>query len=441
MRAVALALVVVGHWTVAAIEVRGGQLRGANLLAVQPGIQVATWLFQVVPLFFVVGGFAHAGSWARARHRGLGYGGWLLGRVDRLVRPTLVLAVVWALGSVIALAGGADPALVRLAGRLVGFPLWFLAVYLPVVALAPAMVALNHRVGLAAPVALAAAVGLVDWAHWGLGLPVVGWANFLLVFLFAHQLGLCWWNVRHRDASQEHHQTGGVLLGLGLAGMVLLTGVAGYPLSMVGVAGAARNNNDPASLALVALATAQMGAVVLVRPVVVRWLGRPGVARALARASRVSMTVFLWHFPALILTALLLLGTGAMPGAPIGSLAWWAWRPPWLGLIAVVLTALVVLFARYEQRPARPGSPAPSASPPPGRLSTGLAAAVAVVAAVVATTGALVLTLGGMVDPSTALGPPVIGVGLLVLTAIVTGSARRRGIRVRCLTPSVGSAP
>jgi hypothetical protein len=50
-RALAICLVVLGHWFVIAVAYRGGQLSGYNALAVLTWIDPVTWLFQVTPIF------------------------------------------------------------------------------------------------------------------------------------------------------------------------------------------------------------------------------------------------------------------------------------------------------------------------------------------------------------------------------------------------------
>ena len=61
LRVVSLGVVVFGHWLMAVI-VTGpdGAVRTTNLLTIVPSLQPLTWLLQVMPVFFFVGGFSHA---------------------------------------------------------------------------------------------------------------------------------------------------------------------------------------------------------------------------------------------------------------------------------------------------------------------------------------------------------------------------------------------
>ncbi|MCA1690757.1 MAG: acyltransferase family protein [Actinobacteria bacterium] len=198
LRVFSLAVVVLGHWLMAAVEWRDGRLSAGNVLESTPDAQWLTWLFQIMPVFFVVGGFANAASWTATQRdrnsatplRGpLGpYGHWLSTRLARLVRPVLAFALVWSVAVLILAAAGIQPSGVR-AGS-IAQPLWFLAVYVVVVAIAPVAVAAQHRWGWTVPVALAVGVAAVDLARWPLRIPLVGWVNLALVWLFAHQLGV-----------------------------------------------------------------------------------------------------------------------------------------------------------------------------------------------------------------------------------------------------------
>src|SRR4026208_286829 len=71
IRVVSIGVVVLGHWTMAVLGYRDGRFSGQNLLELNPDLQILTWLFQVMPLFFIVGGFTNRGSWGTAeRPRG-----------------------------------------------------------------------------------------------------------------------------------------------------------------------------------------------------------------------------------------------------------------------------------------------------------------------------------------------------------------------------------
>ncbi|MBT8144219.1 MAG: acyltransferase, partial [Gammaproteobacteria bacterium] len=100
LRAVSILVVIVGHWLIATAHMVDGQLNPGHLLKEAPQMQWLTWLFQVMPIFFIVGGYANAVSLESAQRKGVAYAGWLSSRLNRLVGPLLLLLVVWAALSV-----------------------------------------------------------------------------------------------------------------------------------------------------------------------------------------------------------------------------------------------------------------------------------------------------------------------------------------------------
>lgn len=393
LRVFSLAVVMFGHWLMAAVEWRDGRLVAGNVLEAAPAAQWLTWIFQIMPVFFVVGGFSNTASWTAAVRDGRGYGAWLGGRLVRLVRPVLAFALVWSAAVAGLSMAGTDPAAVR-AGS-IAQPLWFLAVYVVVVAVAPAMVAAHRRWGWGVPVALGVGVAAVDLARWPFGVPLVGWANLALVWLFAHQLGVAW---RSGGAASWSRRRLVGLAVLGLGALFLLTGAGGYSNSMVGV-GDVRSNTFPPSLALVALGLWQFAAALLLRPAVDRWLGRPRAWAAVVVANGMAMTVFLWHLTALVIASAVALPTGLIASPAAGSAAWWAWRPVWIVALVLALVPLVALFARVELRRISPPSPS---------------AARAVVVALLLAAGMAVLARKGFV-PAGMVGAGLVAGGWAVL--------------------------
>ena len=90
LRAFSILVVVFGHWLIAVVTWQDGKVDGANALEVIDGIWVVTWVLQVMPLFFFVGGFSNLRSWESAQARGDGYASFLYTRMLRMMRPTAV---------------------------------------------------------------------------------------------------------------------------------------------------------------------------------------------------------------------------------------------------------------------------------------------------------------------------------------------------------------
>jgi hypothetical protein len=107
LRAAAIA-VVLGHWLRTVSYVDNGELQFDNLLHAAPWTQWSTWVYQVMPIIFMAGGYANAASWESARRRGFGYGWWMTNRLHRLIGPVLPLVVVWGRLSITADEVGID---------------------------------------------------------------------------------------------------------------------------------------------------------------------------------------------------------------------------------------------------------------------------------------------------------------------------------------------
>ncbi|MFY1671930.1 acyltransferase family protein [Plantactinospora sp. WMMB334] len=360
LRAVAITMVVLGHWLIAVLDHdTAGRLRGHNALETITWARPGTWLFQVMPLFFLVGGYANAASLGSHRGRGGDVGEWLRDRSGRLLRPTTVLLVLLALAALLARLRGAGPTQVREVVWYATVPLWFLSAYLFVVLLTPVTYALHLRYGLAVPVLLLGLVTAGDLARL-LGESRWGYGNFLFGWLAMHQVGFAW-----RTGSLPMRPRLGVpLLLAGATALLLLTLVGPYPTSMINQPDQRIQNMSPPSLALLALATTQLGLIMLLRAPAERWLHRTRPWMLVVAVNSVVLTIFLWHLTAVILLAGALDALGALPTPAVGSAAWWLWRIPWLLMLALVLALLVAAFARFELRGTRRPSTRPRWMPP-----------------------------------------------------------------------------
>ncbi len=350
LRAWAILLVVAGHWLITGlVRLPDGTIRAPELLVAVPWTQWLTLGFQIMPLFFLAGGYAAGGSWERARAAGGTAAGWVGQRAIRLLLPTAVYSglVLAALG--ICLAVGVDPGTIALVGWAMAMQFWFLPVYLLLSALTPVLYALHRRGGLVVPVVGGVGALGVSWlvaATSGGGAGVVGAVNYLLVWGVVYQLGFCW---RDRLVGRGPVVPAGMLAGGGVA-FALLVGVGPFPVSLILVSGEELSNTTPPSAAMLAWAVAQVGLALLVAPLVRRVVGRAGVGRAVRGLGAVSMTLYLWHMlPVLVVAAAFYL-TGLAPQPPYGSTGWWLLRVPWLVLLGLVLGLLVRALRPLERR-------------------------------------------------------------------------------------------
>ena len=190
LRAVSITVVVLWHWVGSVTHwTASGRLSMPNPIEDVPAGWMATWVLQVIPVFFVVGGYANIVSLTSDRTAGRTAGQFVRSRMERLLRPVMPLALTWVVLDVAGRALVPGYTGVLHWGTVVFVPLWFLGVYAGVVALAPLSAALHERAPRSTIVALAAAIALVDVSRFHLDAPAVGYLNGGLVFVFAHQLG------------------------------------------------------------------------------------------------------------------------------------------------------------------------------------------------------------------------------------------------------------
>lgn len=411
VRAASMVAVVVGHWLVADLTWTGERIVEVSALREVPAMWPLTWGVVVIPLFFFVGGFANRRSWEGTLRRGEGYAAYLDRRVHRVLAPVgLYLAVIIPLGAVVDAAGGLG---LRAMGGLFLQPLWFLGVYLWVVALVPVTLRAHARFGWGVPVAMAVGVALVDVARFGLGVGGISYANAVLVWLLMHQLG-------YHYAEGSLTRPWAMVIG-GLAATAALVALPAYPATMVGVPGGEAGNMHPPTLAITTLGIAQVGAALLLRPRLVRWLERPAAWGLVVRVNLAVVTLYCWHQAALALAARVVLPLGYPHPSP-GTPAWWVAHLMWLVVPGAVLLGLVLLVGGAERGP----SPAPA---PPGRAR----AAVAALAVVLLGLGLLALAGSSATEPfarGQQLGPFVASTWLGVLL-VASAAALMRGLRPR----------
>ena len=387
LRAASIVVVMLGHWSMAVVARRNGEWELGNLLTYFSGAWPLTWVFQVMPVFFFVGGFSNMVTLNAFERRNAGYDEFASSRTWRLIKPVLVLLAIWLpLTTVLQLANAVDTDVLRPATTVVTQPLWFIGIYLIVTALAPPMRSMHQRYGVAVPLALIVGAVVVDVLRFAGNSSSIGYLNFAFVWLFAHQLGYF-----YADGTLTQGAPRLLLLGVigGLSALVLLTRFGPYPLSMVGLPGEAISNMNPPTVCLIALTIWQVSALMLVRTRVTTWLQRPRVWGAVIAANSMIMTMFLWHLTALVIAVLILLPIG-FPQPEVGSITWWLLRPVWIAILCVVTALFVLALGRYER---------PTGSPRTHASGIGSAAAVAVAFVIVGICGFAVSGLVDLVHP------------------------------------------
>ncbi|WP_200809760.1 acyltransferase [Demequina sp. NBRC 110054] len=418
LRVGSLAGVILGHFFMAAVAMdhAAGTIAVANVLDTQPWARPLTLIFQVMPIFFVVGGFAHATAWRTVRRRGGGYADFIRSRIVRLMRPTLVFVAIGNLVGFFVEASTADDALTGPVLQVAGQLLWFLGIYLIAVGFAPALLTAHDRWGWRVLAALAGAVVLVDVLRLAVGIDGVKWLNFAFVWLAVHQLGFFYADgVADRVGARR---LGGTMLGGGAAVLALLAWLGPYSTTMVSYAGEELSNLAPPTVALLVFAVAQAGALLLLRGPATRWLARRRVWATVIVAGSVAMTAFLWHFTALIGVHLVLWAFGTdLSGDPSTASFWWVKLAMLVPFLALVL--LLVIVFRFAERPPKP---APPAGPSRGRA---VLAAASVVLGIVGLLGFAVTGFRGAGDLYVGhlVGIPITEQVALALVALSYGAA------------------
>ena len=344
LRALSICAVVFGHWLMAAPYI-DGTIVISSMLEHQSWVRWLTWGFQVMPVFFLVGGYSNSVSWQSALRKGQGYGPWLQLRLQRLVGPVLPLILLWAVMAAVAQQLGVKPLMVKVASQMALIPIWFLAVYIMVIALVPLTYRAWQRFGFWSFAALVLAACLNDLLFFTADMRFLGWLNYAFVWLAVHQLGFAW-----RDGYLAGRRQGMSWMFGGLAVLAALTVFGPYPVSMVSVPGLEVSNTLPPKVTLLALGIAQCGLLLSMEGPMRRWLEKPAPWTTVVLINSMIMTVFLWHLTASTLSigASLLLNGAGLHAFP-GTSEWWLLRTVWISIYLLTLLPFALLFGRFER--------------------------------------------------------------------------------------------
>ena len=109
VRVLCVAVVVVGHMLMIGAAVRPGRgLVVERTLLETDWIGPVSWIAQIMPLFFVVGGFAGIGAWRRLEASGGTAADFIRTRILRLARPSIALFAALAVGVLVMHLTGMD---------------------------------------------------------------------------------------------------------------------------------------------------------------------------------------------------------------------------------------------------------------------------------------------------------------------------------------------
>jgi fucose 4-O-acetylase-like acetyltransferase len=339
-RVVCVLLVVVIHLLLVGV---GSQARGPLVLSrpleAQPWFDAVSWFGQIMPLFFVVGGFASMTAWRSLRRKGGDGADYVKSRVLRLAQPAFPLFVFY----VVAIGGAllfvpVSPDLLRAVFVGTGSPLWFIAAYALCQALVPFLAGLHERAPKRTILVLLVGVVLVDLLRYSSGLMWLGLLNMLFVWPLVQQLGF--W---YADGWFDRRRWWQLAL-ITVAGVGML-----WPLTMIGPYDTNMLVNlNPPTLPLVFLGLSQAAFLrLLKRPLSALMRTRPARGIVYLVGTRL-MTIYLWHLPLIVIfsgIALLIPGASPLPASD----AWWWSRPIEYVLVLAGLFALSLLVGRWEQ--------------------------------------------------------------------------------------------
>lgn len=402
VRAASILVVVALHAVMAGISVVAGDVVIVNAMDAAPLFAPASWVVQVMPLFFVAGGVASITQWRRERAAGVTAAAFSLAKLRRMLIPALAMFAFVAAGMTIATMAGAPHELVHELGFRLAQPLWFLAVYLGVCAVAPVLVRFHERAPWATFGMLVGCAVAVDAARIATGLPVIGAANLAFVWLAMVQVGFFWADGWFRARSSRELRAGTAAV---IVILLLLIG-AGV------VSGDMYVNLNPPTVALVLLGLGQVQILALLEPRLRGMLERSAAVRRVVDAigSR-SFTIYLWHMPALVVLAVALLIAGVSFPEPL-SVDWWMTRGAWIAGVGALTAVAVLLAGRVESI---------------GRGSTAGARATQVArVAVLGVGGVLVVLFCGLV-PVAAIAASLLLTGAVVASRVPARVRRQDG--------------
>lgn len=351
IRTACVVLVVFVHVTMVGVAADDAGIRVTSPLQELDWYVAATWIGQVMPLFFVVGGFASAVGWRSTVERGGGPRDYVATRLVRLFRPAIPLFLVLAIGLGTATLLGTPRDLLAEVAFGIGSPLWFLAAYGITQCCVPLMARLHERAPWATLAGILVLAAAVDGVRLATGVADVGLLNLGPVWLFAQQLGFLWadgWLARRSKV---------LLLGVAAAVYAVLV-----PMTSIGLwAPDMLQDLNPPMLPLAFLAIAQACLVQLVHAPLTRLMRTRAAQGTVFVLGRDGMAIYLWHLPLFIA----LNGIALFIGVPFpdpGSATWWATRA--IALVVVLAAALGVArgLRRFDRPLPRlvPGSDRPA---------------------------------------------------------------------------------
>ncbi|KQO98202.1 acyltransferase family protein [Leifsonia sp. Leaf264] len=342
-RVVSVVVVVMTHMLMVGVGIGSdGNIIVSEPLTPQPWFPVATLFLQIMPLFFILGGFSSLTSWRSLQRRGGTAADYIRNRVIRLARPAIPVFIFFAV-AINVTAAFVDPTFLNGVVTGIGTPLWFVAAYILCQLFVPLMARLHEAAPWRTLAALAAGAVLVDALRYSLNQEWIGLANLFFVWLFVSQLGFLY--------------ADGFFFRIGRARVAAIGAAAAAVLSAIIISGLyvadMLHNLNPPTVPLMLLGVIQISVLVLIHPALTKLMQRkPARVFTFLFGTRL-MTIYLWHMTCLILvTGVTLLIPDAAP-APATE-GWWLSRPFVLIATFILVFILSKYVARFENDPVVP---------------------------------------------------------------------------------------
>ena len=315
IRIVLLVAVFALHAMMCGVSMGAGGPVLENALEEQAWFGPVSWIVQIMPLFFIAGGFSSLHHWRSMRSRGASASDYVRARLERLVRPAIALVVVVAGGLAALSLAGLPAELVATAGFRIGQPLWFLGVYLAVSALVPVMLRAHERARVAHAGRCCSRRSSRSTSRASRPASTRSGSSTSCWCGCSCSSSASTSPTEPSTACGPPHCSASPAGALGL--LAVLTVVGPYPVDML-------VNLNPPTVCLVVLGVAQLALFQLARPRIRAWVERADASRLISSVGERAMTVYLWHMPVLIVLA----GLSLVANAAVGDAAARAAEPP-----------------------------------------------------------------------------------------------------------------
>ena len=343
VRALCVVGVVVVHGMMVGVTMTDSGPLFANASEGSSWIVPFSWVMQVMPLFFVIGGFAGYTAFARMRARGGTSKDFVAARIHRLLLPAVVTIGLVGVGLATLTLHGVPGEFVEIAGYRFGQPLWFLGVFLLCQALLPVLVAAHERAPWITIGLLTAASAAVDAARISSGIELIGFLNLAFVWLALQQVGFFLADGRIGSLSQRAR----TVIAIAAVVALVLSFVSGvHSPDLIA-------NINPPTTALLLVGVAHTMLMSLLREPLNRW-SRTRIGTGLREfVTPKAMTIYLWHMPVLLamagVSAIFAVTTGIALPEP-NSIEWFQTRPLWLLTAFALVAAVAWPLAQIEAR-------------------------------------------------------------------------------------------